>query len=84
MILKIVKVLCFDTLLQVLILKVVAVSVFLQPFAKYAPIEAWHRAPSGRLAFPGIAARKSFGTPDPGVLRLFAECALGERQAEFA
>jgi hypothetical protein len=42
---KVVKVICFDTLLQVLILKVVrvAVSVFLQPFAKYAPFgsEAW-------------------------------------------
>jgi hypothetical protein len=38
LILKVVKVLCFDTLLQVLILKVVrvAVSVFLQPFAKCA------------------------------------------------
>ena len=33
---KVVKVLCFDTLLQVLILKVVKVAllVFLQPFAK--------------------------------------------------
>ncbi len=45
MILKMVKVLCFDTLLQVLILKVVrvAVSVFLQPFAKCAPFgsETW-------------------------------------------
>jgi hypothetical protein len=42
---KVVKVICFDTLLQVLILKVVkvAVSVLLQPFAKYAPFgsEAW-------------------------------------------
>ena len=42
---KVVKVICFDTLLQVLILKVVrvAVSVFLQPFAKCAPFgsEAW-------------------------------------------
>jgi hypothetical protein len=45
LILKEVKVLCFDTLLQVLILKVVrvAVSAFLQPFAKCAPFgsEAW-------------------------------------------
>ncbi len=51
-----VKVLCFDTLLQVLILKVVrvAVSVFLQPFAKCAPFgsEAW---------------RGSVGVPPPRV-----------------
>jgi len=39
LILKGVKVLCFDTLLQVLILKVVTVSVFLQPFTTGVPFE---------------------------------------------
>ncbi len=45
-----VKVLCFDTLLQVFILKVVrvAVSALLQPFAKWAPFEAPQGASEGR------------------------------------
>jgi hypothetical protein len=55
-----VKVLCFDTLLQVLILKAVkvAVSVFLQPFAKCAPFEALGKqgkqdsATAGKLGLP--------------------------------
>src|SRR6266478_1824968 len=68
LILKVVKVLCFDTLLQVLILKVVAVSVFLQPFAKCGPFEARKRAPIGRVVVPGIVAGRSWDTPTPGVL----------------
>jgi hypothetical protein len=42
-------VLCFDTLLQVFILKVVrlAVSALLQPFTKWAPFEAPEGAPEG-------------------------------------
>jgi len=49
-ILKIVKVLCFDTLLQVFILKVVrlAVSAFLQAFAKWTPFETPEGASGGR------------------------------------
>src|SRR5260370_8510826 len=45
-----VKVLCFDTLLQVFILKVVrvAVSALLQPFAKWAPSETPEGACEGR------------------------------------
>ena len=49
-ILNVVKVLCFDTLLQVLILKVVkvAISGLLQPFAKWATSETPEGASEGR------------------------------------
>jgi hypothetical protein len=55
-----VKVICFHTLLQVLILKVVkvAVSVFLQPFAKCAPFEALGKPLEARGKQESLAASK--------------------------
>ena len=66
LILERVKVLCFDTLLQVLILKVVTVagSAYLDPLARCDPCEVPEAR--GRLGKQGLPHRLC--TPHPGVL----------------
>ena len=70
-ILKVVKVVCFDTLLQVFILKAVAVSVFLQSFARgdKSGLPQRHRGIElGDTATPGVPWLHS-GYPTPGILQ---------------
>jgi hypothetical protein len=71
LILNVVKVLCFDTLLQVLILKIVKVdvAVFLQSFARgdksgLPPRQGWGRHRAGGHPHPGCPV-VAFGIPHP-------------------
>jgi hypothetical protein len=65
-ILNVVKVICFDTLLQVLIVKVVAVSTSAALRRVRAAFETRKRAPIGWLAFPGDCCAEELGYPHPG------------------